>query len=258
MDYALDHFAARNSLAEQVIAEYAMKHAAMDVVIGIAGTFIPFGGIGAMLVSLAAQAPVVYQPLVKDLAKIYSASADEFTQKVINKAAIIGAVGDIGSEILGASLASEFGQEFLLEILHELWPELGLGAVVGALPIIGGVVSAGLDATLAATLTWRVGITTALYFFNGEEWPGGNKKKAYDIAKRKTGTPSPVPSRPGTIGEDLLRKDQAMWEKNVRAVIQIIRSMKKANSALSKDEMRSLLKEDGYPEGVIEEALRRV
>ena len=163
MDYVLDHFETRNRLAEQVIAGYAAGHAIADVAVGLIGTFVPFGGTGAMIVSLAAQAPLVYQPMVKDLAKIYSASADNFTQKVVNKAIILEATGDIGIELVRESLVSQFGQEFLLEILHELLPELGIGAALGAIPIIGGIVAAGLDATLAATLTWRVGITTALY-----------------------------------------------------------------------------------------------
>src|SRR5258708_7686336 len=188
----------------------------MDIAIGLIGTFVPFGGTGAMIVSLAAQAPVIYQPMVKDLAKIYSASADDYTQKVVDKATILGALGDSGIE-----LASEFGQEFLIEILSELLPELGIGAVLGAIPIIGGFVAAGLDATLAATLTWRVGITTALYFFNGQEWPGGSKKSAYDIAKEKTGAPSPKTNKPGIIHEELLRNNQAMWEKNVICLCQI-------------------------------------
>jgi hypothetical protein len=258
MDYVLDHFETRNSLAEKVIASYAIGHAGMDVAIGIIGTLVPFGGTGAMIVSLAAQAPLVYQPMVKELAKIYSASANEFTQKVVNKATLVGIAGDVGSELVSEFLASEFGQEFLLEILHELLPELGIGAALGAIPLIGGIIAAGLDATLAATLTWRVGITTALYFFNGQEWPGGSKKRAYDIAKEQTGTPSPAINRPGLIDEDLLRKDPLMWEKNVKGLVQIIRSMKRVNPSLSNSEIRSYLQEDGYPESVVEEALKRI
>jgi hypothetical protein len=263
MDYVLDHFEARNRLAEEVIASYAAGHAALDVGIGIAGiivgTFVPFGGTAAMVASLAAQAPLIYQPMVQDLAKIYCASSDDFTQKVVNKATILGAAGDIGSEIVREFLVSEFGQEFLLEIIHELIPELGIGGILGAVPIIGGFVAAGVDVLLAATLTWRVGKTTALYFFNGQQWPGGSKKSAYDLAKKgKGGGLSAATNRPGTIDEELLREDPAMWEKNVKGMIQIIRSMKKVDPSLSNSKIRSLLREEGYPEGVLEEALRRV
>jgi uncharacterized protein (DUF697 family) len=152
----------RNELASKIIARYAERHRFMDVFIGAAGLLIPGGGIIAMIATMAAQAPAVYQPMVKELAQVYGTSPDSVTRGMVTDATLTGAFADMGNE-----LASEFGQEFLLELIQELWPELGFGAAIGFIPVVGAIAAATLDATFAATLTWEVGVMVAMYFIIG-------------------------------------------------------------------------------------------
>ncbi|HWS84602.1 MAG TPA: hypothetical protein VN207_10125, partial [Ktedonobacteraceae bacterium] len=249
----LFHATTRNQLAEQIISNYAADHTIMDVVIGAVGLLFPGGGIAAMVASIAAQAPVIYLPMVKELAKVYSASPDRFTSGVVTKATIIGGLADVGSEVVQEYLATEFGQEFLLELLHEMLPELGIGALLALLPVAGGIISAGLDATIAATLTWRVGVTTVLYFLYGEEWLG-SKKQTYDQAKALVGPLSPKMENRVRL-DSILQQVPQIKEKAIRGLSQKIYFMKKANPSISKDAMLSTFQEEGIPNDLIEEAL---
>ena len=109
---AFFHSNARNRLAYRVINNYAAGHAVMDVVIGAAGFLVPGGGVAAMLASLAAQAPVIYSPMVKSLARIYSATPDQFTRGLVTSATIVGAAFDIGDELLAEALSTELDKSF--------------------------------------------------------------------------------------------------------------------------------------------------
>jgi len=252
---AFFHSNARNRLANQVINNYAAGHAAIDVIIGAAGLLVPGGGVAAMLASLAAQAPIIYSPMVKSLARIYSAEPDQFTRGLVTAATITGGAFDIGSEVLAEALSTEFGQEFLLSILHEIWPELGVGTLLSFIPFAGGFIAAGLDATLAATLTWRVGITTILYFLNGEEWIGGSKTNTLKHAKRVIGVMSPktndrvnLNSLPNTVPE--------AKRKALAGLQQQIKVLKRANSSISKSEIRAIFIAEGIDASLVDEALK--
>ena len=67
-------------------------------------------------------------------------------------------------------LAAEFGMEFLKEIATDLLVEGGFGFLLSALPVVGIAASAALDMSIAATMTWRVGTMTSIYFQNGHRW----------------------------------------------------------------------------------------
>ncbi len=60
--------------------------------------------------------------------------------------------------------------------------EVGLGAVISIIPLVGSVVAGLYDAKIAATMTWRVCLTTALYYENGCEWLG-DRQTTYEKAK---------------------------------------------------------------------------
>lgn len=144
------------------IAEYAQMHAAADVGMTLATCWLPGGGLIAMAGAMAIQAPLVYKPLARQIAKNYLVSnVDAEVQAAINETAIEGAEWDV---------AGEFGIEFFKEIISEILTEIGLGAVLGAIPFIGSGVAIWYDRKIAATLTWRVGVSIALYYENGCEW----------------------------------------------------------------------------------------
>ncbi|MBV9691055.1 MAG: hypothetical protein JO202_15260 [Ktedonobacteraceae bacterium] len=252
---AFFHSDARNRLANQVINNYAAGHALMDVVIGAAGLLVPGGGVAAMLASLAAQAPVIYSPMVRSLARIYSATPDQFTRGIVTAATIVGAAVDIGDEVLAEALSSEFGQEFLLSILHEIWPELGVGTLLSFIPFAGGFIAAGLDATLAATLTWRVGITTILYFMNNEEWVGGSKANTLRQAKQIVGVMSPKTHNRVDLSS-LANRVPEVKRKALTGIKQQINVLKRANSTISKSEIREILTSEGVDAALVDEALQ--
>ena len=176
------NLSARNKAAEKIIKDYAAGHVALDIAIGAAG-FLPIPGIGTMglLASIAAQVPLVYQPMARQLGVVYSAEPDDVTKGMNIETAVL--VGKF-------DMAVAFGTDFMAEIAKELLPELGLGGLLSAVPFIGGIAAAALDATVAATLTWRVGTMVAIYYQNSENWID-DRRTTYHRAKGMVGGLSP-------------------------------------------------------------------
>lgn len=165
----------RNDMARAAIKKYSDRHALMDVAIGGAGFFglaIP-----ALVAAIAAQAPVIYQPLARELEQIYNANADEETHAIIRENVVIGGIADI---------AGEFSTEFIVSIATELLTEAGLGTAAAFIPFIGGVVGAALDYIIATAMTWRVGTMVSIYYQNGGNWVK-SRKHTFELATEMTG-----------------------------------------------------------------------
>lgn len=165
----------KRTSVEATIESFATGHAAMDALIGAAG-FLPIPGAGpaSMIAAIALQAPVVYQPLAKEIAAIYGRQHDGTTRHEVVQTAIAGGVLDV---------AADLGAEFFKEIAGELLREAGLGFALSFIPIAGGLVSTYLDVKIAWTLTWRVGFMVALYHENGGKWVK-SRRHSYDLAKK--------------------------------------------------------------------------
>ena len=173
----LYHLQDRNDEAKKIITEYAMKHATMDVSLGIAGSWIPGAPLFITAGSVLAAAQVIYKPMVIKLGAIYSSSPDHITDQYIADATIMTAVGDF---------AAQFGAEFLAEIAREIMQEVGIGIIPTFIPGISAIAAPLLDVIIAVTITWRIGTMTSLYFQNGESWIGDRKttfEHAKDITK---------------------------------------------------------------------------
>jgi len=168
----------RNRMVRVVIQDYAVCHAAADVAVGLAGLFIPGGGLAAMAASIAGQVPLVYRPMAAKISAIYQAEPNEVTDSIVQVGGIVGA---------GADLVADF----LSEIAGELIQEVGSGSLLAALPVLGSIFAAGLDAAIGATLTWRVGTMVSIYWQNGGEWVG-DRRTTYEIARRLVGKISPT------------------------------------------------------------------
>jgi hypothetical protein len=171
----LTHLEERNRIARTTIERYSNRHAKMDVAIGAAGFFglaIP-----ALIGAIALQAPVIYQPLARELANIYNSGIDEETEQIIEENLILTGAADI---------ANEFGTEFMASVASELVTEAGLGSAAGFIPIVGGLVGAALDYVIATAMTWRVGTMVAIYYQNGGKWVG-DRKHTLELAKEMTG-----------------------------------------------------------------------
>lgn len=172
----LYHIADKNTLAREIVRDYAAKHAAMDVGVGLV-SLLPGAGIPAIIAAIALQSSVIYKPMAQELARVYLRETDAYTDRL----------GNIAS---GATVALEFGQEFATEFLAEqameLLTEAGLGAAATIIPLAGAAVGALLDCLIAQMMTWRVGTMTAIYFQNGAAWVG-NRQGTMEIAKGLTG-----------------------------------------------------------------------
>jgi uncharacterized protein (DUF697 family) len=241
----------RNDMANVVIERYAKRNRFANVGIGIAGLFVPGGGILSTLVSIATQSPMVYQPMVKELSHIYGASPDMVTKGMVTDALISNTSYNLQNQFF-----LEFGPEFLLELLQQIWPELGIGAVTGLIPIIGGIAAAALDATFSATLTWQVGTMTAMYFMNDEEWVN-SKQETRRRARKQTGLPSPSTVRPGVLA-GITHNTPEIDEKIVRGVENTIRMIKEGSPEITPERLRSILKGKGIDDEFIDAGLRRV
>ena len=149
------NLSARNREAEKIIKDYATGHVKLDVAIGLAGLIpVPGAGTASLVAAIAAQSPLVYQPMSRKLAAVFCATPNDVTNGMIKDTAVLGGKADI---------AIAFATDFMAEIAKELLPELGAGLALSAIPFFGGIAAAALDATVAATLTWRVGTMVAIY-----------------------------------------------------------------------------------------------
>jgi len=91
----------------------------MDVAIGAAGLLpVPGAGLAAMIGTIIAQGPVIYQPMAREIAAIYGRAVGDTDRSEVLRGAVGGGVSDV---------AVDFGTGFFTEIVGELARELGLG-----------------------------------------------------------------------------------------------------------------------------------
>jgi hypothetical protein len=251
----------RNERARETIQSYARLHAGMDIAVGLAG-LLPGAAVPALVAAIAAQSPVIYQPMARDLAAIYTVDEEslgdtiEQVRRVVKRGAFQTGFLDI---------ASEFGQEFMMQIGHELLTEAGLG-VLGSLciPVLGGAIGASLDYLIANMMTWRVGTMVSIYYQNGGEWLV-SRHATYERAKDLTGGLATsvgeildAKKRQRNVRVDLgsLRSQiPQVGEAQVRSVKHIIDMM---SDAMSNDQIRAALSGKGIPVDLIEKALSMV
>jgi hypothetical protein len=254
----LRRLADRNERAQKIIQYYARLHAGMDIAVGIAG-LLPGAAIPAIIAAIASQSPLIYQPMARDLGAIYTVD-DESLGDTIEHVRGIVKQGAFETGIL--DIASEFGQEFMMQIGHELLTEVGLG-VLGSLciPLLGGAVGASLDYLIANMMTWRVGTMVSIYYQNGGEWLG-SRYATYEQAKDLTGGLASSVSevldankRKHNVRVDLdsLRSQiPQVYEAQVRSVKGLIDMMR---DAMSNDQIRQALSAKGIPVDIIQKAL---
>jgi hypothetical protein len=245
MPNALFHATTRNHLAERTIAHHASGQPVADLAIA---ALAPGGNGSEKLSSLASQAAPVYQPMLRELVAIYMAPPEHIARGMVTQATITGSLLSSEGESAYTYLVREFDRPFLLELLQKMWHDAGIATTAGNL--------LGLEATIAATLTWQVGVTVALYFLAGEAWIGGTKRQTAEQARILTGLPSPeMQDRVHLTG--IFQRVPHVREKALAALTQRIAHLKKATRSISKDTMLSMFREEGIPYELIEEALSR-
>lgn len=204
---------------------------------------IPGATSAALRGAILAQAPLIYKPMTQELAAVYSCSPDQVTSQIQTQAVLIGA---------GADLAIEMATEFLKEIASELG-EAAVGLGISAIPFLGALLAAGLDATVAATLTWRVGTMVSAYFQNGESWIG-SRKHTYHIAKDMVGGLSPQTENRANLN-NIGNVEPGVGEKQLSFVLNLIEMLRTITN--NRDQIRSALIERKVPSWLIERALQR-
>jgi hypothetical protein len=248
----------RNERAQKVIQDYARLHAGMDIAVGLSG-LLPGAAVPAIIAAVIAQSPLIYQPMARDLGAIYTIDEGSLGDSIEQ---VRGIVKRGAFETGTLDIASEFGQEFMMQIGHELLAEVGLG-VLGSLciPVLGGAIGAALDYLIANMMTWRVGTMVSIYYQNGGEWLA-SRHATYEQAKKLTGglatsvseiLDAKKRSRNVRVDLDSLRSQiPQVGEAQVRAVKGIIDMMR---DAMSNDQIREALSRKGIPVDIIQKAL---
>ncbi len=201
----------RHLLAQEVLESYASHHRVVDGFVGGVSNLvpIPFFSNATSAALITAQAPLVYKPLSRKIASIYLCKNSRENVSFHEEADIDEGQTAAQFEAFQNKLYNLqntlFGVDFLLEISKDIMAEALVGNAIAAIPWIGMAASVAMDAMIAATMTWRVGLMTALYCCNFEEWIG-TRRDTYDIAKRYVG--------PLSIKSDKRVDINAMFEKN--------------------------------------------
>jgi hypothetical protein len=148
--------------AESIIDSYSVKHMTMDVGIGVLGLLpVPFLGTAALLTTIGAQAPVIYQPMVRKIGTLYAQTPNELTDESVRKGVLAAAIVDV---------AAQFGKDFIIESAREILHDNVGGVALSAIPVVGGIFAAGVDAIVARKVTKIVGAMALVYFENPFGW----------------------------------------------------------------------------------------
>jgi hypothetical protein len=224
----------RNRAASAIIDRYVNAHGVMDVGVGLIG-LLPGAAIPALVTAIGLQAPVIYQPLARKLARIYLAPPEDLE--------------DVQSDIVlpsalvytaGLDIAADFGVEFIANIAGELVIELGFGSLATFIPVVGAFVGATLDYVIATKMTRRVGKMVSIYFQNGAHWVC-DKRKTYEVSKTAPDDLNAIRTDIRTVRESQLR--------NVKSYVDVMKP------AVTNDQIRQALRAKGIPDDLISDAL---
>lgn len=224
----------RNLLCDGLIKQYSHTHGVMDVAIGAVG-LIPGAALPALALAIGAQAPVIYQPLVRKIGSVYQAPPQDVACAQIDMLPVMTAA-------TGAlDIAADFGVNFIIEMAKEFIAEIGFGAAMGAaIPIVGGIVAAALDWKVGNEMTRCVGRMTSIYYQNGARW-SGSKRDTYEAAKNMNGDLNGIRRNMNDVRASLL--------KGVLAMVQMMRKH------MNKAQIREALRSQNVPDDLIDDAL---
>lgn len=245
----------RNRIATDFIRDYANRHTKMDIALGLI-SLAPGLVFPALAAAIAGQSKFIYQPMARDLARIYMAEPgklEEANDTIVHSGSIQTAICDV---------ATDFGTEFMIQIATELLTEIGFGVVAAmCVPVIGAIVGAALDYLIATQMTWRVGTMVSIYFQNGGKWVE-NQKNTFELSKKLTGSMHVGVSdlldgkfkdhTPRTDLNDIRTEVSGAREnllRNVRGLVSMLRVV------TGNDQVRDILKSQGIPIDLIREAL---
>jgi hypothetical protein len=237
----VDNLEQRNRLARELIDSYGTKHALMDVGVGIVG-LVPGLGIPAILASIGAQVPVIYQPLARELGYVYLAEGGALSSLPSVMSYAPYALGEFGLD-LAADVAGEFGAEFIKEIAGELISAAGAGAASTFIPFVGAFIAAGLDYAIAKKMTNAVGRMVSIHYQCGR-LRQFDRRRNYDLARRSDASPPDIRKAIPSVNDALIQ--------TVYLDIKNMRELDVADSAI-----RANLRKRSVPDDIIDAALSK-
>jgi len=206
----------------------------MDVGIGIVG-LVPGAALPALALAIGAQAPVIYQPLVKKIGSVYLSPPQDVVSAQLDMLPIMTVATG------GVDITADFGINFVAEKAKEFIAEIGFGAAAGTwVPVVGGLIAAGLDWKIGTAMTRCVGRMASIYFQNGKQW-SGSKRDTYEAAKNMTGDLNEIRKNMSDVRASLL--------KGVLAMVQMMRKH------MTKEQIRDALRSQNVPDDLIDDAI---
>jgi hypothetical protein len=167
MDGPQEQIPAHLVAVESVVSRYIKWHMGLDAALSAAG-FLPFPGAGtaALVTAIVAQAPFVFQPMVREIAAVYAVAPDHYASDLFERTRPT----DVGKALGKQELANEFGSKYLVEHVKETLRHHVSGVAASALPIIGGFFAMGTSVIVAHKVTMTIAGMAVLHFENSGEW----------------------------------------------------------------------------------------
>lgn len=246
------HLKRRTAAANAVIEKYARHHRFLDISSRVAETSHTHSDIVSILAPVAARAPALCQALVRELVYIYSAPPQTIAYGAVSET-IASLPGDTLYEGKH-DLIRVFGPELLLDLLYEIWLEVGVSALPDLIPLIKKIGADTVDATFEATLVWHIGTMTALYFLYGEEWVI-SEQETRQRARKQTGLPSPNATRPRVL-QEIPQKTPEIEEKIVRGIQRTVQLVQERNPMMTHEQLLLMLRESGISDEFITAGLQ--
>jgi hypothetical protein len=245
----------RNELAQAIISGHASAAGNTGGALGAVGLASPGGGIMSMIGSLAMQAPTVYQPMARELARVYAADSITVARLESPTPENLQALDNPEAGALGDYLAGEFGYDFLSSTLTGMLPELGIGAATNLLPgALRALIGTGLNSSLASTLTWRIGMMTVLFALNDWKWVH-NKTTTAVLARRIVGKPQSGAEDRVQL-HDILQHLPRLHAQAAAGIAEYVREWRRREGSLTDAVIREGLVRQGVTVDVIDAALR--
>lgn len=233
----------RNKQANDIIARYAWGSASLNGGAGLVN-LIPLPGVSVftLVATILAQGPILFTPMVQEIAEVYMRSTDKTTILIVDENVKLGAYGYITSEIVSGIVAELFRRQLIQAFLKKAIPKLAGETALNCLPVVGWLASTSINMAIGISLTWRVGLMTSAYFLNGG-WVNGNIKETAKLLpdSRDTNAVLSVPEIQENIITVLLKELKKVYTKT--------------NGLFSVKQARAYLKSRGVPELLIDPLL---
>jgi len=211
----------RHRNVQTLVHKKASNHRFVDGAIGLGSGFVtswlgPLGTAASTAVTasmILAQTRLVYRPMANEIMDMYSGNTALETEAHDEANKYEGEERD--RMLRHRAFTALYDTQFLLGMMQDHIHEAVVGSALTAIPIFGAFASATIDVMIAATMTWRVGLMTALYYANLGEWIR-TRKETFEFTKKLLPLSAKSHERVN-IGE-IVAQESSIVEKHYRVV----------------------------------------